>query len=266
MWRAELGHMFRRRRVQALLVVLALVPIGIATAVRFSGGPQGGEGPQFLSQVTHNGVFAALAGLTITLPVFLPLAVSVMAGDAIAGEAGLGTLRYLLVRPSGRGRLMAAKALSLLVFCVAAALTVAAAGLLVGVALFPVGRVTTLSGDTLPLASGMVRIAAAAVIVGLSLLGLAAIGLFVSTMTDVAVGAMAVTLGLIILSAVLDAIPQIAGIHPWLVTHDWLTFGDLLRTPIRWDGIRRNLGRQLAYVAVFGSLAWARFTTKDVLA
>ncbi len=114
----------------------------------------------------------------------------------------------------------------------------AAAGLLVGVALFPVGRVTTLSGDTLPLASGMVRIAAAALIVGLSLLGLAAIGLFISTMTDVAVGAMAVTLGLLILSAVLDAIPQVAGIHPWLLTHDWLTFGDLLRTPIQWDGIR----------------------------
>src|SRR5262245_29678700 len=211
MWLAELAQLYRRRRIQVILIVLALVPIGIATAVRFSGGPQGGDGPQFLNQVTHNGVFAALAGLTITLPVFLPLAVSVVAGDAIAGEAGLGTLRYLLVRPSGRTRLIAAKALSLLVFCIAAAVTVAVAGLLIGAVLFPVGRVTTLSGDTLPLTSGMVRIAAAAALVGLSLLGLSAIGLFVSTMTDVAVGAMAVTLGLLILSAVLDAIPQVSG-------------------------------------------------------
>ncbi|MDQ1492070.1 MAG: hypothetical protein QOJ23_4584, partial [Actinomycetota bacterium] len=37
MWRAELAHLFRRRRVHALLVVLALVPIGIAVAVRLSG-------------------------------------------------------------------------------------------------------------------------------------------------------------------------------------------------------------------------------------
>jgi ABC-2 type transport system permease protein len=266
MWLAELAHLYRRRRIQVILLVLALVPIGIATAVRFSGGPQGGEGPQFLNQVTHNGVFASLAALTITLPVFLPLAVSVVAGDAVAGEAGLGTLRYLLVRPTGRTRLIAAKALSLLVFCLSAALTVAVAGLLIGVMLFPVGRVTTLSGTTLPLTSGMVRIAGAALIVGLSLLGLSAIGLFVSTMTDVAVGAMAVTLGLLILSAVLDAIPQVAGIHPWLLTHDWLTFGDLLRSPIQWGGIRRNLLRQLAYVAAFGTVAWARFTTKDVLA
>ena len=51
------------------------------------------------SQVTHNGVFAALAGLTIALPIFLPMTVSIVAGDSIAGEANLGTLRYLLVRP-----------------------------------------------------------------------------------------------------------------------------------------------------------------------
>src|SRR5438045_2016891 len=69
----ELGFLFRRRRVQALLVVLALLPVAIALAVRFSGGPDTGEGPTFLNQVTNNGVFAALAGLTITLPVFLPL-------------------------------------------------------------------------------------------------------------------------------------------------------------------------------------------------
>ena len=47
---------------------------------------------------------------------------------------------------------------------------------------------------------------------------------------------------------------------------DWLSFSDLLRTNVVWDGIVHNLGLQLLYVAIFGSLAWARFTTKDVLA
>jgi ABC-2 type transport system permease protein len=70
----------------------------------------------------------------------------------------------------------------------------------------------------------------------------------------------------VILSAVLDAIPQVSGIHGWLLTHDWLSFGDLLRSQVRWTAIRRNLLRQLGYVAVFGAAAWARFTTKDVLA
>jgi ABC-2 type transport system permease protein len=242
------------------------VPIVITIVVRFSGGPERGGGPTFLAQVTHNGVFAALAGLTVTLPIFLPMAVAVVAGDAIAGEAGLGTLRYLLVRPAGRSRLLAVKAITVAVFCLAATALVAIGGLLAGVALFPIGRVTTLSGDTLPLATGMIRIIGAAGLVGLSLLGLAALGMFISTLTDTPVGAMAATLGLFILAGVLDAIPQVSAIHPWLLTHNWLSFTDLLRTNVVWDGITRNLGLQALYVLVFGSAAWARFTTKDILA
>ena len=78
MLRSELATLFRRRRAWALLGVLALVPIVITIVVRFSGGPERGDGPSFLAQVTHNGVFAALAGLSITLPIFLPLAVSIV--------------------------------------------------------------------------------------------------------------------------------------------------------------------------------------------
>ena len=78
MLRNELATLFRRRRTQAMLAALAVVPVLISVVVRFTGGPAGGEGPQFLSQVTHNGVFAVLAGLTVTLPFFLPMAVTVV--------------------------------------------------------------------------------------------------------------------------------------------------------------------------------------------
>ncbi len=113
---------------------------------------------------------------------------------------------------------------------------------------------------------GMVRIAGAALLIGLSLLGLAAIGLFISTLTDVPVGAMAATLGVFILVGVLDALPQVRSIHPWLFTNDWQSYGDLLRTHVQWASIIHNLLRQAIYVVIFGSAAWARFTTKDVLA
>ena len=66
--------------------------------------------------------------------------------------------------------------------------------------------------------------------------------------------------------ALLGAIPQLSALHPWLLTNGWTSFGDLLRTHITWHAIGRNLLLQLAYVIVFGSAAWARFTTKDVLA
>ena len=118
----------------------------------------------------------------------------------------------------------------------------------------------------LDLGCGTGRLALAAILVGLSMLGLAAIGLFASTLTDIPVGAMAATLAVVVLSGVLDAVPQLAGIHPWLFTHGWLTFADLFHTRVSWGGISRNLALQAAYVAVFGSAAWARFVTKSVQA
>ena len=143
-------------------------------------------------------------------------------------------------------------------------LVVAAAGLIVGSIFFPVGRVTTLSGATLPIWEGVGRIALCALLVALSLLGLAAISFFASTLTDVAIGAMAATLGILVLSGILDQIPQLSAIHPWLFTHDWLAFGDLLRAPIALGGITHGLLVQAGYVVVFLALAWARMTSKDV--
>jgi ABC-2 type transport system permease protein len=263
---AELGSLFRRTRIRVLLLVMFALPVLLSVAVRVSGGPAAGNGPTFLDRVSHNGVFAALAGLTVAVPFFLPLTVAVVSGDAIAGEASLGTLRYLLTRPAGRVRLLAVKAVTVAAYCVAAAMSVAAGGLIAGSILFPVGDVLTLSGTTISLAAGIERTLMAALVVGLSLLGLAAIGLFVSTLTDVPVAAMAATAGAAVLSGVLDNVPQVASIHPWLFTHQWLAFGDLLRTPVRWHDIVRDLLLQAAWVAVFASAAWARFTTKDVLA
>jgi len=266
MWRNELSTLFRRRRTQAMLLALMAVPITITLVIRFAGGPDSGEGPTFLSQVTHNGVFAVLAGLTVTLPFFLPMAVAVVAGDGIAGEGSLGTLRYVLTRPSGRSRLLASKGVTTLTFCLAATAVVAVTGLLMGVIFFPVGRITTLSGDTLPLVQGMLRISLSAVLIAVSLLGLAAIGLFISTLTDVPVGAMAGTLGVFILIGVLDALPQTASLHPWLLTNNWLSYTDIMRTHIQWSGVIRNIRLQGFYVVLFGALAWARFTSKDILA
>ena len=266
MWRAEVGLLFRRVRTRALLVVLMLVPTAVAVAIRISGGPSSGQGPRFLDQVTNNGVFAALVGLTITLPFFLPLAVAVVSGDAIAGEANLGTLRYVLARPMGRTRLLLVKGATVALFCFVATVAVAAAGLIVGAILFPVGPVTTLSGNTLSLGAGMVRILAASLLVGASLLGLAAVGMFVSTLTDAPVGAMAGTVGVAVLSGVLNAVPPLSWMHPWLLTHYWLSFGDVLRDPVYWNDILLNFGLQALYIAIFAAAAWARFTNKDVLA
>ncbi|MFI5767922.1 ABC transporter permease [Streptomyces sp. NPDC051658] len=271
--RSELTTTLRRWRTLALLGVLAAVPVLIGIAVRIetnhgsSPGPGGGGGgPAFLSQVTNNGLFLVFAALAVTLPVFLPMAVGVVAGDSVAGEANAGTLRYLLVAPAGRTRLLLTKYASVLVFCLVATLVVALSALAVGALLFPVGEVTTISGTRIGFGEGLLRAGLVAVVVAASLVGFAAIGLFVSTLTSSGIAAMAATVGLLITVQIMDGIPQLSGMHPYLFPHYWMSYADLLRDPVYWDEVVKNLGLQGLYAAVFGSAAWARFTAKDITA
>lgn len=266
--RDEVVTLVRRWRTLALLAVLAAVPLLVGVAVRLQthGDRGGGGGPAFIADVTNNGLFLVFSSLAATLPFFLPMAIGVVAGDAVAGEAAAGTLRYLLVAPAGRVRLLCVKYASVLAFCLLGTAVVALSALLTGAALFPFGDVTLISGQTVPLSEGLLRAAVIALVVTASLTGIAALGLFVSTLTDSGVAAMAATVGILITAQILDAIPQLHAITPYLFPHYWLSFADLLRSPVTWDGIARDLGLQALYVAVFGSAAWARFTTRDVTA
>jgi len=135
----------------------------------------------------------------------------------------------------------------------------------VGLVLFPVGPVTLLSGAQVTVGEGLVRLLAIAAYVAVSLLGLAAIGLFFSTLTTVPIGAMAATALLAVTAQIVGAIPQLEAVHPWLFTDRWLDFADLLRAPIVWDSFVGNAILQGAYIVLFGAAAIARFVTKDVL-
>ncbi len=262
LFRTELHLVFGRARTWVLLGVLGLVPMLVGVAIRLSGSSGDAEG--FIGQVAGNGFFLIVASLALSLPFFLPTAVTVISGESLAGESSLGTLRNLLTAPAGRSRLLAAKMVALAVFCLAATLTVWLGGLIAGFILFPVGDVVLLSGSTVSLADGLLRALGIAVLIAASLLGLAGIGLFVSSLTSTPLAAMAATFGAFIVFGILGAIPQIDEIHPWLLMYGWTSFADLLRDPPYWDAIVRNLLMQAAYLAVFYAAAWARLTSRDI--
>jgi ABC-2 type transport system permease protein len=264
--RAELGLVFGRRRNLALLVVLAAIPILIGVALKLSNtrGPNGNSAPSFLGLVTDNGLFLAFAALTACLPVFLPLAVAVVGGDAVAGEASAGTLRYLLTLPVSRGRLLAVKAIGVCAYLAGAVALVCVVGIVTGSALFGIHDVVLLSGDTVSQWDGLVRTLGVCLFVFVDLLGLAAMALFFSTVTEVPVGAMAATIGSAIAFTVLDSIPALEGLKPYLLTHHWLGFADLVRGQVQLWAIAKQLALPLAYTAIFGSLAWARITSSDI--
>ena len=261
--RSELRLIMGRRRNQAGLLVLASVPILLAIALRVAG-PEEGGGGGLLSAVTNNGIFVALTALSVEMALFLPLAVAALSGDAIAGEANQGTLRYLLTVPVGRTRLLVVKYISLVLGALMGVLVVAGTGLLVGGALLGLGPTTLLSGSQIGLGEALGRLAVAGLYLTAGLAGLAAIGLFISTLTEQPIAAMIAVTVASTAMWIMDSIPQIDWIHPWLLVHRWSAFADAFRDPIFWDGMRTGLLVDLAYIVVFAALAWARFSNKDV--
>lgn len=267
MIRVELVKMLRRPLTWVTILALNALPTLVAVLLALTDlGPRPGTGPPFLSAVLTDGTLFPLAALGIVLPLFLPVAVAVVGGDAIAGEVQNETLRYLLVRPVSRARLLLAKLISIVAFVVLATAAVAFVAYLEGKLLLgkAPGGVVSVSGSTLTQTQMAERTAMAFGYVVLSMLGVAAIALMLSTMTDSAVAAALGTIGFLIASTVLLGLDAAESIRPYLVTRYWLAFVDLFRDPIRWRDVIHGVLAQLSYLVVFAGAAWANFATRDI--
>ncbi|HYQ64698.1 ABC transporter permease [Actinophytocola sp.] len=269
----ELRKLVGRPRVWLSIVLLCAVPALVAVLLSISDiAPPPGQGGAFLSAVTSNGSLYPAAALAMVLPVFLPLAVAVYAGDAVAGEASTGTLRYLLVRPVGRPRLLSAKLVALAIYILIAIFVVVVSSLVIGVALFGTGAeavgqaggVTSLSGASLGPQELAVRLLAAIAYIAVSMLGFGTIALFFSTLSDSALGAALSSLAVLIASSVLETLDAAAPLKPYLPTNYWLSWIDFFRDPVFWHNIDRGLLLQAGYIVVFFGAAWANFGTKDI--
>ena len=271
MIRVELVKLVRRPRVWVAIFLLCLLPIIVAAFIAGTDiAPPPGQGGAFLSAVLNNGALYPAAAMAMIVPIFLPIAVAVLAGDAVAGEAAAGTLRYLLIRPVGRSRLLVAKLVALTAFVLAAVIAVLVTSLIAGEVLLGHGPaatatgVTSLSGTTLTPTDVAVRLAASLAYVTISMLGVAAIAVFLSTVTTSPLGATLGALSVLVGSELLVTLGAAASISPYLPTRYWLAWVDLFRQPILWRDIERGVGIQAVYVLVFLGAAWANFTTKDV--
>ena len=297
----ELVKLLRRPRTWISVVLTCALPFMVAVFITITHlVPPPGQGSAFLSAVLQDGALYPAAALALVLPVFLPVAVAVVAGDSIAGEATGGTLRYLLVRPVGRTRLLVAKLVSVIVYVLLVVLAVTFTAYATGVFLLgpseaaAVGQapgagvpgasapglagqaptagqaagaaVTSLSGAPLSLLQLTERTAGAIAFITVSMLGVAAIALFLSTITDSALGSALGALAALVASEVLVTLNAATVVQPYLPTRYWLAWIDFFRQPVFWRDIQRGFGIQAVYVVVFLAAAWANFSTKDITA
>ena len=293
----ELFKMVRRLRTWLSVALICGLPLLVAIFIAVTHlAPPPGQGSAFLSAVLDDGQLYPAAALALVLPVFLPVAVAVVAGDSIAGEASGGTLRYLLARPVGRTRLLVAKLISVTAFVLLAVVAVTVTSYATGVLILGPSRaaavgtssggitgsiapgaggvptaglqagasITSLSGAPLTFIDLIERVLGAMAFITVSMLGVAAIAIFLSTITDSALGAALGALAVLIASEILVTLNSASAIQPYLPTRYWLAWIDFFRQPIFWRDIDRGFAIQAIYVVVFLGAAWANFATRDI--
>ena len=293
----ELFKLVRRVRTWFTIGLICALPLVVAIFIAVTHlAPPPGQASAFLSAVLDDGQLYPAAALALVLPVFLPVAVAVVAGESIAGEASAGTLRYLLARPVGRTRLLVSKLISVTAFTLVAVVAVTVTSYATGVLILGPSRaaavgtspgglsgsiapgaggaptaglqagaaITSLSGTPLTTLELVERVLGAMAFITVSMLGVAAIAIFLSTFTDSALGAALGALATLVASEVLVTLGAASAVQPYLPTRYWLAWIDFFRQPIFWRDIQRGFGIQAVYVVVFLAAAWANFATRDI--
>jgi ABC-2 type transport system permease protein len=224
-----------------------------------------------------SGLTMPLVALSATLQFLLPLAVSIFAGESVAGEASWGSLRYLLARPVPRWRVLGAKAALAAGFSIAAVVIVVLVSLATGVVAFGWHRLTVLdlqhtspfvvASATFSPPAALARLGLATAFVLGTLTSTFAFALMLSTFTVRPFSAVAGGVGLSLFSRALDNVPGLHALSPWLPVTDsgttlWTGF---FTRPMQTAGLAHVLEVQAGYTAAFLAVALARFAHADVL-
>ncbi len=270
----ELRKLLRRPRTCGTILLVCMLPAIVAAVVAAADVEPSPDQPALLAAVLTQGQLFPAAALGLVLPLFLPVAVALVAGESIAGEAQAGTLRYLLLRPVGRTKLLVAKLLSVLVFTVLTVVAVVLTSYVIGMVLLGNGitgtdpdatlAATTFSGTRLTLLDVARRTLLTLLYITWSMMGIAAIAVFLSTVTDSPLSAALGALSALILSTAMVVLGISETLEKVLPTYYWFAWINFFREPILWHDLRQGMLLQGMYVLVFTGLAWANLLTKDI--
>jgi ABC-2 type transport system permease protein len=269
-------QVWRLRTYLAIGVVIA-IPVITTIAFKASGGPHPRNGELNLFDLgTRSGLNMPINSLLVMSGFLLPVVVCLFAGGAIAEEASWGSLRYLLIRPVTRGRLLFGKLSVVVILALVATLLIAIAGLVSGLPAFgwhPVA-IPVFSSATATVPSSIAtisqntafsRLVLSTLYVAWCMSGIVAFAFMLSTITDAALGAVSGGIGLTVVSEILDAIPPLKTSRNFFITHYWQAWTGMFREPMQTGDIVRGVLIQIPYVIVFLAIAWWWFHRKDIV-
>jgi ABC-2 type transport system permease protein len=262
-WRAEVGRQVRRRRTMWAFALLVALPVVLVIAFAIGGGGPSGNTVAGLAKVgaANFAIFAISASASFLLVVLTALFV----GDAVPSEASWSTLRYLLVAPVPRARLLTSKLVVAVVTSAVAVVLLSAWAFLVGGVAYGWAPFTNPAGGILEWSEFLPRFA---VIVGylvVYLLQVGGIAFWLSTRTDAPLAAVGGAVMVTIVSSILSQIETLGGWRNGLPMYYARSWFDALAPQIDWTGMRHGVLWSLLYTVVLVGLAFRHFRRKDIL-
>ncbi|MFC6015333.1 ABC transporter permease subunit [Plantactinospora solaniradicis] len=266
---AEWRRQASRRRTQLALGFMVLLPLVILVAFQFEGSGDddngGGEFGSLIEMATTGGLNFTLFSLLVSSSFLLVVVVALFCGDTVASEASWGSLRYLLAVPVPRARLLTVKLVVALAYSLLALLLLAGTAMLAGTLRYGWEPLSSTVAAQIPAGEGLLRLLGILGYLAVVLLVVAGLAFLLSVTTDAALGAVGGAVLLWILSSILDQITALGVLRDFLPTHYSQAWLGLLSTPVQTDDIVKGCISAICYATVFWSLAFWRFTRKDVV-
>ncbi|HEV7944129.1 MAG TPA: ABC transporter permease [Solirubrobacteraceae bacterium] len=262
--RLELRKLRSQKRTYLGLGIAVLLPLIFVLAQLLRGHPSHAGGFIFFAHITESGLATPVLILFWASPFFLPLIASLVAGDVVANEDGNGTLKTILTRSVDRSQVIAAKAMTAVLYAAAGAFTMAVVATLAGVASWGFHPVITFSGTVVSAPKGLLLVVAAYAVYLIPLATVASIGVMLSTLTRNSAAAVVGALAFTLLLALVKLIPGLEGAGPYLLFTQFQAWQGLLATPTDWAPILHSLWVCALYAGPALIAAYLIFLRRDV--
>jgi len=292
MWKLlqiELFKIFRRPRTYIPFGAIAAMVLIIQLGLKFDGRSYLELMMSSLSDSFYipynmimNGYLVAFVILN-TLLIQVPLLVALVAGDTIAGEANMGTLRLLVSRPFSRTQLMLVKFGASVIYTVLLLVWMALLALFLSMLLFGTNDMLIARNNVMEQIRApdvLWRYIAAFGYATVALSTVAALAFLLSVFAENSIGPIVSTISIVIVLTILSEmrIPLYDNtVKPWLFTSHMLAWKGFFYSRSNGEGaaipgtvenlpaILRSLGILLAYIVAFVAAAIWVFRKKDIL-
>lgn len=278
MWKLikiELFKIFKKPRTYIAFAAIFLIVLLVQIALYADGKLyldfmlQSFEQSFQINGVVLNGYFVCYVILQ-TLLVHVPLLISLVAGDMVAGEANMGTLRLVAAKPVGRTTFMLSKFFASCLYTILLLLFMAVMALFVSLMIFGSGDLMILKSDAVVLldrADVFWRYVAAFGFAALSMITVASLAFLFSVFAENSIGPIIAAMSVIIVFTILTTldIPLFNVLKPWLFTNHMLNWKGFFDRPVDYSEITKSIILLLLHITLFVSLAVWVYRRKDIL-